>query len=343
MSTSDADMTPVSSRGALRAGDKVQITDPKGRLHTIVLSPGKIFHTHQGQLFHDELIGQPEGSVVHSAAGVPHQVLRPTLEDFTLSMPRGAAIIYPKDAALIVGMGDIYPGATVCEAGLGSGALTMALLRAVGTTGTVHSFELREDFATLAAHNIDDFFGQTPPHWSYTVGNIAEELPTQWAPESVDRIVLDMLNPWDVIPAITTSLRPGGMLICYVATVPQLSRTAEAVRNSGLYAEPTGVESLVRSWHLKNLAVRPEHRMIAHTGFLLFARRLASDTSPMVRHSRTQTGEPDEADTAAWFEPEMTAESLGQRTSSPKKMRRLTRDAGARRRVNNEQTENIVD
>lgn len=331
--TTDTSTGAVHRRGPLRIGDKVQLTDPKGRLHTIVLEAGREFHTHKGSLAHDALIGGSEGTVVHTTGGVPYQVLRPLLEDFVMSMPRGAAVVYPKDAALIVTFGDIFPGATVVEAGVGSGALTLSLLRAVGDGGRVHSFERREEFARIAAGNIEDFYGAPHPAWGLTLGDLAEELPREFAPGTVDRVVLDMLAPWECLPAVTAALAPGGVLACYVATVPQLSRTAEALRASGDYTEPRAMESMVRDWHLEGLAVRPEHRMIAHTGFLVFARRLADGTEPLERRRRPQGSEPSPEDRAAWEGGEITAHAIGAREATGKKLRRVIREAGSRNRA----------
>lgn len=317
-------------RGNLRAGDKVQLTDPKGRLHTIMLQPGHIFHTHKGQLFHDDLIGKPEGIVLENTAGVEYQVVRPLYEDFVLSMPRGAAVIYPKDAALIVTMGDIFPGATVVEAGVGSGALTLALLRAVGDTGTVHSFERREEFADIARGNIEDFFAGPHPAWKLTIGDLAHTLTEEYEAGSVDRVVLDMLAPWECVEAVSHALRPGGVLVCYVATVPQVSRTIEALNASGLYTHPKALESTVRDWHVEGLAVRPEHRMIGHTGFLIFARRLAPDTTPLEKKKRPQGQQPSQEDIDAWQSGDVTDEALGNPNTTPKKLRRAAREAGKR-------------
>lgn len=331
--TDPASTGAAARRGPLRIGDKVQLTDPKGRLHTIALEPGRQFHTHKGSIDHDELIGGAEGTIVHTTGGVPYQVLRPLLEDFVMSMPRGAAVVYPKDAALIVTLGDVFPGATVVEAGVGSGALTLSLLRAVGDAGRVHSFERREEFAQIAAGNIEDFYDGPHPAWRLTIGDLAEELPAQFAPGTVDRVVLDMLAPWECLPAVTAALAPGGVLACYVATVPQLSRTAEALRESGDWTEPRAMESMLRDWHLEGLAVRPEHRMIAHTGFLLFARRLSAGTRPLERRRRPQGSEPSAEDRAAWEDGEITAQAIGTREATGKKLRRVMREAGSRSRI----------
>jgi tRNA (adenine57-N1/adenine58-N1)-methyltransferase len=257
--------------GPFQPGDRVQLTDPKGRKHTVLLEPGAQYHTHRGMVAHDDLIGIPEGSVVTSASGTRYLALRPLLPDYVLSMPRGAQVVYPKDAAQILMWGDIFPGARVLEAGAGSGALTCSLLRAVGERGSVISYEVRPDHAEHAARNVERFFGAPPPNWQLRVTDLASH-PTE---QTVDRVVLDMVSPWEVLPTVTSALVPGGVLTVYVASTTQLSRITEALRESGCYCEPQAWETLLRSWHVVGLAVRPEHRMVAHTAFLLTTRRLA--------------------------------------------------------------------
>jgi tRNA (adenine57-N1/adenine58-N1)-methyltransferase catalytic subunit len=277
---------PVVRRGPFRAGDRVQLTDPKGRHHTITLEPGKSFHTHRGSFAHDALIGAPEGTVVASTGGTEYLALRPLLSDFVLSMPRGAAVIYPKDAAQIVAMADVFPGARVVEAGVGSGALTCSLLRAVGPTGRVHSYERRHDFATVARGNVETFFGGPPATWRLTVGDLAESLDEA----EVDRVVLDMLAPWECVGAVAEAMVPGGVLCAYVATTTQLARTVETLRVHGGFTEPSSWESMIRTWHVEGLAVRPDHRMIGHTGFLVSARRLAPGVTAPSRRRRPAPG-----------------------------------------------------
>nr|WP_240644222.1 tRNA (adenine-N1)-methyltransferase [Antribacter gilvus] len=310
-------------RGPFRVGDKVQLTDPRGRLHTIRLAPGATFHTHKGYFTHDDLIGKPEGSVVTNTAGIEYLALRPLLSDYVLSMPRGAAVVYPKDAGQIVTMADIFPGARVVEAGVGSGALTMSLLRAVGDAGELHSIERREDFAAIARGNVEMFFGGPHPAWQLSVGDLADVLPTVAEPGSVDRVVLDMLAPWENVDAVATALAPGGVLICYVATTTQLSRTAEDLRLDGRFAEPQAFETMVRGWHLEGLAVRPEHRMIGHTGFLITARRMADGVEAPERRRRPAKGAYPTTPDAEW-----SPEDLGERAVSDKKLRRVRRDVG---------------
>jgi tRNA (adenine57-N1/adenine58-N1)-methyltransferase len=320
-----ADSGPTGAahrRGPLRAGDRVQLTDPKGRLHTITLVPGREFHTHRGLFRHDDLIGRPEGTVVRNTAGVDYLALRPLLADYVLSMPRGAAVVYPKDAGQIVAMADIFPGARVVEAGVGSGALSMSLLRAVGDEGLVHSYERRADFADIARVNVETFFGGPHPAWRLTVGDLSDSL----GESEVDRVVLDMLAPWECLDVVAAALAPGGVLICYVATATQLSRVAEAARDDGRFTEPSAWESMVRGWHLEGLAVRPQHRMVGHTGFLLTTRRLADGVTPPVRRRRpaASTRDGGEEVTQAWSE--WTAQDLGERPVSEKKVRRVRRD-----------------
>jgi tRNA (adenine57-N1/adenine58-N1)-methyltransferase catalytic subunit len=270
--------------GAFREGDRVQLTDPKGRLHTVVLQPGKLFHTHRGAIAHDDLIGAPEGSVVFSTSNTGYLAFRPLLADFVLSMPRGAQVIYPKDAAQIVGFGDIGPGMRVLEAGAGSGALACSLLRAVGSGGRLTSYERREEFADVARANVGAFFGEVPATWELRIGDLADHP----ADEVADRVVLDMLEPWAVLPTVAAALRPGGVLVGYVATTTQLSTYVEALREQGVWTEPNAWETLLRPWHAVGLAVRPEHRMIAHTAFLVTARRLAEGAVAPVRQRRPQ-------------------------------------------------------
>ncbi|HEX3708020.1 MAG TPA: tRNA (adenine-N1)-methyltransferase [Mycobacteriales bacterium] len=273
---------------AFRAGDLVQLTDPKGRMHTITLTPGKEFHTHRGLIPHDDLIGQPEGIVVSSAGGTDYLALRPLLSDYVLSMPRGATIVYPKDAAQIVAMADIFPGARVFEAGAGSGALTCSLLRAIGGDGRLTSYERREDFAEVAQANVERFLGGPQPQWSLLVGDVIDAEGVAVA----DRVVFDMLAPWEVVETAARLLVPGGLICAYVATTTQLSATVEALRTAGAFAEPAAWESMVRGWHVDGLAVRPEHRMVGHTGFLVTARRLAPGVTPPVRRRRPSKGAP---------------------------------------------------
>jgi len=267
-------------------GDRVQLTDAKGKMHTITLKEGGEWHTHKGWLVHDEIVGLPQGSVVETTAGLKFLAFKPLLGDFVLSMPRGATIVYPKDAALIVGFADIAPGTHVLEAGVGSGALTISLLRAVGHEGSVDSFERRDEFAEIATRNVQEYFRGLPSNWSLTVGSVQDADRSK----KYDRIVLDMLSPWECVELADEVLHPGGVFLAYVATTTQLSVTAEAIKSSGRFTEPESSESLVRGWHHEGLAVRPDHRMIAHTGFLIQARRLAPGVSAPLRRRRPSKG-----------------------------------------------------
>lgn len=272
--------------GPFRPGDRVQLTDPKGRHYTVTLEVGGQYHTHRGGLEHDQLLGKPEGSLVVSPVGTPYLALRPRLADYVLSMPRGAQVIYPKDAAQILMWGDVFPGARVLEAGAGSGALTCSLLQAVGPTGTVLSYEVRADHAEHAERNVRQFFGAAPPNWTLRVEDLQKH---DGVAEPVDRAVLDMLAPWEQIDIVAASLIPGGVLVGYVATTTQLSRLVEDLREQQCWTEPQAWECLVRPWHVVGLAVRPDHRMQGHTAFLVTARRLADGVSPP-RPQRRPTG-----------------------------------------------------
>ena len=317
--------------GPFREGDRVQLTGPKNRLHTITLTADGEMHTHHGVLFHRDLIGLPDGSVVTNSSGHEYLALRPLLRDFAMSMPRGAAIVYPKDAAQIVMQADIFPGATVVEAGVGSGALSLSLLRAIGPFGRLVSFERRDDFADVARSNVETFFGATPDTWDVVVGDLQAALPEVLAAGSVDRVVLDMLAPWEVMDVVADALTPGGVVLCYVATATQLSRVAEYIRGTGCFTDPDASETMVRGWHVEGLAVRPDHRMVAHTGFLLTARRLAPGTiAPEVKRRASKSSYGDE-DVELW-----TPGAVGDRDITDKNLRKRAREAakaaeGARR------------
>ena len=276
----------MSNSGYFQAGDRIQLTDPKGKLYSFTITPGKEWHTHKGWITHDDLIGLPEGSVVSTTAGLKFTAFIPLLADYVLSMPRGATIVYPKDAAMIVGVADIYPGARVLEAGVGSGALTLSLLRAVGSEGSVHSVERRQDFADNATANITNYFGSAPTNWSLAVGSVQEqEITTPF-----DRVILDMLAPWECVEMAAKVLRPGGVFLAYVATTTQLSATAEALKDDGHFTEPDSSETIVRGWHHEGLAVRPQQRMIGHTGFLIQSRRMAPGVDVLARRRRPAKG-----------------------------------------------------
>lgn len=318
-------------RGPLRAGDRVQVRDPKGRLHTIVLVEGGRFQTNRGAFDHDDVIGRPDGQVITTEEGKQFQVLRPLLSDYVMSMPRGAAIVYPKDAGTIMHMGDVFPGARVLEAGVGSGALTMSLLSAVGERGRLISVERREEFADIAAGNVDLWFGGRHPAWDLRVGDAAEVMDSL-EEGSLDRVVLDMLAPWENIGAAARALVPGGVFLAYVATVTQMSRLVEDLRASGRFTDPVAWETLQREWHLDGLAVRPEHRMVAHTGFLLTARTLAPGVGPQERDVRPAKAA--EGLGGMWDAEEAWSDTaVGARTASDKKLRKVRRDLEAKRHL----------
>jgi len=287
----DSELVETASLSGVRtgvfvAGERATFTDAKGRHHSVRLTPGAMFHTTKGGLAHDDVIGQPEGCVVHSVGGASYLVFRQLLEEFTVTMPRGAAVVYPKDAAHILVQTDIFPGARVLEAGAGSGALTMFLLRAVGPSGRVYSYERRDDFAKIAQRNVETFFGGPHPAWTLRVGDLVETI----GPEPIDRAVLDMLAPWECIDAVGARLVPGGMLCCYVATTTQLGRTVETLRVHGGFTEPMAREYSARDWHAEGLAIRPGHSTSGHTGFLIFTRRLADGVVAPARKRRPAPG-----------------------------------------------------
>ncbi|WP_256386025.1 tRNA (adenine-N1)-methyltransferase [Leucobacter sp. wl10] len=328
------DGTPAP-RGPLGYGDRVQLTGPKGRINTITLVPEGEFHSHRGMIRHGELAGLPDGSVVTNSSGEEYLALRPLLSDFVMSMPRGAAIVYPKDAAQILSLADIFPGARVVEAGVGSGALSLHLLRGIGPEGRLYSFERREEFADIARGNVAAFTGRAPENWTVTVGDLQRALPATCPEGGIDRVVLDMLAPWECVGVAAEALAPGGVIICYVATATQLSRTAEEIRRSGSFTHPQSSETMVRGWHVEGLAVRPDHRMVAHTGFLVTARRLAPGAILPGLKRRASKSDFTDDDLASWLpdlggrEPSevWTAEVVGDRGKSDRVLRKKVREA----------------
>jgi len=253
------------SSDRLMAGERVLLIDAKDRRYLITLREGAAFHTHAGIVQHDDLIGALEGSLVRGNSERSFLVLRPTLSDIVLKMPRGAQVIYPKDLGAILMQADVGPGMRVLEAGVGSGALSMTLLRA---GAIITGYEIREDFALQATKNVHDMLGT---HVAYDVQ--IRDVTLGIDEESLDRIVLDMPEPWDVVKHAELALRPGGILLCYLPTINQTQLLRETLRQHSFGLEET-VEILRRTWHVDGRSVRPDHRMVAHTGFLTSARRL---------------------------------------------------------------------
>ena len=265
--------------GPFAYGDRVQLTDAKRRHYTVILEEGGQFHSHKGIINHDDIVGMDEGSVIESTLGSSFLLFRHLMVDHVLSMPRGAAVIYPKDAAQILVEGDIFMGARVLEAGAGSGALSMSLLRAVGPEGHVYSYEVRDDHVEYAVDNVKEYFGEQPEWWSPRLGDLADVTAADLG-GPVDRVILDMLEPWEHLETVRDLLIPGGVFMTYVATVPQLMKVMEGIRELKCFTEPKAWESLVREWKVEGLATRPEHRMNAHTAFLIWTRRLADGVTP---------------------------------------------------------------
>jgi tRNA (adenine57-N1/adenine58-N1)-methyltransferase len=258
----------------LQAGEKVLLIDSRDRRYLLTLGSGKQFHSHSGSVDHDALIGLPEGSTVRSSGGAKLTAYRPTLADFVLKMKRGAQVVYPKDVALILVYADVFPGATVLEAGSGSGSLTLALARAVGESGRVVSYELREDHHSQASANLAAWYeglGAKPENVELLVGDVFADVAADLV---ADRMVLDLPEPWRAVGTTTDRLRPGGILCCYLPTVPQVSTLVEAMRRGG-FGQIVTMESLVRTWNVDGQSVRPDHRMVAHTGFIVTGRKLA--------------------------------------------------------------------
>jgi tRNA (adenine57-N1/adenine58-N1)-methyltransferase catalytic subunit len=255
----------------LHAGERVVLLDERERRYLIRLEAGGAFHYHGGAVPHDLIIGSPEGTTVHSTTGAPLMCFRPRLADFVLKMSRGAQVIYPKDLGPILVYADVFPGARVLEAGTGSGGLMMALCRAVGPEGAVVSYEAREEFHRVARNNAEAFFGKVPPWLDLRLGDVREVAVTG---ETFHRVLLDLPEPWKVLSEAGGALIPGGVLAGYLPTTGQVQSLVEALRASG-YAEVETLEVLLRTWHVAPRSVRPDHRMVAHTGFVTVARKMA--------------------------------------------------------------------
>jgi tRNA (adenine57-N1/adenine58-N1)-methyltransferase len=250
----------------LAPGDRVMLIDPKDRRYLITLTPGQSFHTHSGILDHDKVIGQADGEYIEASTGRSFLVLRPTITDIVLKMPRGAQVIYPKDLGAILIQADIGPGMRVLEAGVGSGALSMTLLRA---GAVVKGYEIREDFANHAQNNVRDFLGENLSY-DVEIRDIREGIDER----DLDRILLDMPDPDLVVAHAFTALKPGGIFLSYLPTINQVMLLRSALEREG-FAMAETVEILRRTWHIESRSVRPDHRMVAHTGFLTSARRLS--------------------------------------------------------------------
>lgn len=257
-------------------GERVLLVDRRGRRYLVRLESGGTWHSHGGALPHDLILGEPEGVVVHSAGGMAFRCFRPRMADFVLKMPRGAQVIYPKDVGAILVEADVFPGARVLEAGAGSGALTLALCRAVGPEGLVVSYELRPDFRERAARNIEAFWGKLPAWLELREGDVREVAATG---ERFDRAVLDLPEPWGVLPALSAALEPGGVLCAYLPTTVQVQQLVLAFTGHGFEHLET-FEVLRRTWHVTERSVRPDHRMVGHTGFLTLGRRLDASGPP---------------------------------------------------------------
>jgi len=258
----------------LRDGDTILFIDRKAREYLRTLRAGRPLMVRGGKFAAEELIGLPEGSVVRSPLGEYLQVFRPTYAQLIPNLPREAQVIYPKDVATILVWGDVHPGARVVEVGVGPGATTIALLRAIGPTGVLTTYEIRDDFVTMARNNVARFYGPAP-QWHVVSGDAYQGI----AERNVDRMVVDVPEPWQVIPHAAVALRPGGVFVGFTPTTPQMQQMVVALRAHG-FAAIEAMESLQRHWHVTDRSVRPEHRMVAHSGFLVVARRLAPPRTP---------------------------------------------------------------
>ncbi len=245
------------------------LIDGRGRRYLFRLRPGETWHSHAGAIPHDLILGSSEGTRVHSTGGMAFSAYRPRLADFVLKMPRGAQVVYPKDLAAIVVEADVFPGARVVEAGTGSGSLTIALARATGTQGRVVSYELRPEFHERAVQNVEAFFGEVPVWLELRCGDVREASGTE---DSFDRMILDLPEPWTLLETAGRILEPGGILCAYLPTTPQVQTLVLALHAHGFELTET-FETLRRSWHVTERSVRPDHRMVGHTGFITVARR----------------------------------------------------------------------
>ena len=276
----------------LQSGDRIHLVDRKARHYALTLKAGETFQLSGEKIAHDAIIGRPDGSIVTLARGRRMLAVRPTLGEYVLKMPRGAQVIYPKDLAMITIWADIYPGAKVFEAGTGSGALTMALLRAVGHRGSVVTYEAREDFARTAATNIQRYMGEVP-NLRQERRDVYEGITLNPGEDQFDRLVFDLPEPWRVVPHAVSALRSGGVYLSYVPTVPQVMQTVEALERAAVFGMIQTFETLLRTWNIQGRSVRPDHRMVAHSGFITVARKVEALLE--TRTGATLSSDPDEA------------------------------------------------
>lgn len=256
-------------------GERIHLIDKKERHYALTLQTGEVFQHSGDRISHDSIIGKPDGTTIEFSQNKVMIAIHPTLAEYSLKMPRGAQVIYPKDLAIIPMWADVYPGARVFEAGIGSGSLTMALLRAVGDRGCVVSYEMREDFAAIASKNIERFMGKVPNHFlkirdAYEGIEVGEG-KSSWL---FDRVVLDIPEPWHIVPHAAQALRTGGIYLSFVPTVPQVMQTVQALEESKVFTLVQNFETLLRTWNVKGRSVRPDHRMVAHSGFITVARKV---------------------------------------------------------------------
>lgn len=282
---------PTRDKNHFREGDMALLLDRKNRRHLITLSPGQTFHSHLGQLPHDQLIESKVGGWFRTDRGHVFLAVRPTLGDFVLEMPRGPQIIYPKDLGNIISLADIFPGATVVEAGLGSGSLTAALLRAVGPSGRVFTYEINESVVPGAMKNIQKVVPDIS-NLTVSVGDVYESIPLQ----NVDRVVLDVPEPWQAVSQVGDALVMGGIFLSFLPTILQVHQLVNRLNEDRRFQIIETVETLLRPWHVTERSVRPAHRMVAHSGFLTTAvrcepRNLRTTASPI---DETTDDEPDE-------------------------------------------------
>jgi tRNA (adenine57-N1/adenine58-N1)-methyltransferase len=262
-------MNHRNPRGPLQAGEDIILIDPKGEEHLLTLTPGKPIGTHRGNILHDDIIGKPDGSRVWTARGVEYRVFRPTFNQYILNLKRHAQIIYPKDIGPILLWADIFPGATVLEAGIGWGALSIKLLEAIGPAGSLISYEVRKDFAESGKKTVTRFLGECP--------NLEIKLRDIYLgieEKDVDRIVLDLPEPWHVVPHAQEALVPGGILLSYLPSTLQVKQMVDAIGVQGGFTEPEVFEVILRPWHVKGQSVRPVQWMFSHSAFLVVSRKI---------------------------------------------------------------------